>query len=129
MVATSVTIIAWLGHLDASIVKRPHRFLGLVQVKEESHKHHIPTRSKCYRPLSPGTSPLRSTGISATRTTQWSWMTPSNGKIGLVLLVYASSDVDGLHESPCDSAPMYVTRSPVSSCPVPCAQYPVPCTL
>jgi hypothetical protein len=56
-------------------------------------------------------------------------MTLSNGKIGLVLLVYASPDVDGLHESPCDSAPMYVTRSPVSSCPAPCAQYPVPCTL
>jgi hypothetical protein len=83
----------------------------------------------CYRPLDPGTSPLRSTGISAARTTQWSWMTPSSGKIGLVLLVYASPDVDGLHESPCDSAPMYVTRSPVSSCPTPCAQYPVPCTL
>ena len=83
----------------------------------------------CYRPLDPGTSPLRSTGISAARTTQWSWMTPSSGKIGLVLLVYASPDVDGLHESPCDSAPMYVTRSPVSSCPAPCAQYPVPCTL
>jgi hypothetical protein len=83
----------------------------------------------CYRPLDPGTSPLRSTGILATRTTQWSWMTLSSGKIGLVLLVYASPDVDGLHESPCDSAPMYVTRSPVSSCPAPCAQYPVPCTL
>jgi hypothetical protein len=44
-------------------------------------------------------------------------MTPNSGKIGLVILVYASPDVDGLHESPCDSAPMYVTRSPVSSCP------------
>jgi hypothetical protein len=56
-------------------------------------------------------------------------MTPSSGKFGLVLLVYASPDVDGLHESPGDSAPMYVTRSPVSSCSVPCAQYPVPRTL
>jgi hypothetical protein len=83
----------------------------------------------CYRPLDPGTSPLRSTGISAARMTRWSWTTPSSGKIGLVLLVYASPDVDGLHESPCDSAPMYVTRSPVSSCSVPCAQYSVPCTL
>jgi hypothetical protein len=68
-------------------------------------------------------------GILAARMTRWSWMTPSSGKIGLVLLVYASPDVDGLHESPCDSAPMYVTRRPVSSCSVPCAQYPVPCTL
>jgi hypothetical protein len=87
------------------------------------------TDALCYRPLGPGTSLLRSTGISAARMTRWSWMTPSSGKIGLVLLVYASPDVDGLHESPCDSAPMYVTRSPVSSCPVPCAQYSVPCTL
>jgi hypothetical protein len=86
------------------------------------------TDNFCYRPLDPGTSPPRSTGISAARTTRWSWMTLSNGKIGLALLVYASPDVDGLHESPCDSAPMYVTRSPVSSCSVPCAQYPVPCT-
>jgi hypothetical protein len=85
-------------------------------------------RGVCYRPLDPGTSPPRLTGISAARTTRWSWMTLSNGKIGLALLVYASPDVDGLHESPCDSAPMYVTRSPVSSCSVPCAQYPVPCT-
>jgi hypothetical protein len=56
-------------------------------------------------------------------------MTQSNGKIGLAVLVYASLDVDGLHESPGDSAPMYVTCSPVSSCPVPYAQYPVPCIL
>jgi hypothetical protein len=49
--------------------------------------------------------------------TRWSWMTLSNGKIGLVLLVYASPDVDGLHESPRDSAPMYVTRSPVVTVP------------
>jgi hypothetical protein len=83
----------------------------------------------CYRPLDPGTSPPRSTGISVMRTTRWSWMTRSSGKIGLVLFVYASPDVDGLHESPCDSALMYVTRSPVSSCSVPCAPYPVPCTL
>jgi hypothetical protein len=83
----------------------------------------------CYRPLDPGTSPPRSTGISVIRTTRWSWMTRNSGKIGLVLFVYASPDVDGLHESPCDSALMYVTRSPVSSCPVPCAPYPVPCTL
>jgi hypothetical protein len=87
------------------------------------------TNLGCYRPLGPGTSPLRSTGISAARMTRWSWMTPSSGKIGLVLLVYASPDVDGLHESPRDSAPMYVTRSPVSSCSAPCAQYSVPCTL
>jgi hypothetical protein len=84
---------------------------------------------ECYRPLDPGTSPPRSTGISVMRTTRWSWMTRSSGKIGLVLFVYASPDVDGLHESPCDSALMYVTRSPVSSCSVPCAPYPVPCTL
>jgi hypothetical protein len=84
---------------------------------------------RCYRPLDPGTSPRRSTGISAARTTPWSWMTPSNGKIELVVLVYASPDVDGLHESPGDSAPMYVTRSPVSSCPAPCAPVLLPCTL
>jgi hypothetical protein len=48
-------------------------------------------------------------------------MTPSNGKIGLVLLVYASPDVDGLHESPCDSAPMYVFAAPYRRVPIPCA--------
>jgi hypothetical protein len=84
----------------------------------------------CYRPLDPGTSPRRSTGISAARTIQWSWMTQSNGKIGLVLFVYASPDVDGLHESPCDSAPMYVTRSPYPHvpCPLPSTLCPVPCS-
>jgi hypothetical protein len=103
--------------------KEQHRKEG--RCYECSQQGHL----ACYRPLDPGTFPPRSTGISAMRTTRWSWMTRSSGKIGLVLFVYASPDVDGLHESPCDSAPMYVTRSPVSSCPVPCAPYPVPCTL
>jgi hypothetical protein len=52
-------------------------------------------------------------------------MTTSNGKIGLVLLVYASPDVDGLHESPCDSAPMYVFAAPYRRTPVPCALPPL----
>jgi hypothetical protein len=49
-------------------------------------------------------------------------MTPGNAKIGLVLLVYASPDVDGLYESPCDSAP-YVR---VSQPRIVVFPYPVP---
>jgi hypothetical protein len=66
--------------------ERPKSFDQWANAVRRQHPNWQRKQAVCYRPLDPGTSPPRSTGTSAARTTQWSWMTPSSGKTGSVYI-------------------------------------------